>query len=285
MNAEVEPAAHSDLKRKKVSAFVICYNEEEEIEQCLETLRFCDEVVVIDSYSTDRTVEICESFGAKVIQRDWPGYREQKAFGLASTTYDWVVNIDADERVSKELQASILKILERKWQIEQGELTESAREPDGYEVSRIVYYLGRWWRRGGWYPEYRVRFFFKPKVTWGGVDPHEKPIVDGPIDRIDGELHHFTYRSLDEQLRRLHAHASVAAREEARRGRTAKLSDILFRPLLRMVKFYFVKRGYREGMAGVVVVVMEGFYTFLKYAKLWEHNNAEVRHDDDSTQR
>ena len=271
MNASVvEPTEDTSAKRKKISAFVICYNEEAEITECLETLQFCDEIVVIDSFSTDSTVQLSEAQGARVIQREWPGYRAQKAYGLAATTHDWVLNIDADERVSPEMREGILAILARKWQIEQGECSATDNEPLGYEVNRVVFYLHRWWRRGGWFPEYRVRFFYKPNVEWGGVDPHEKPIVDGPIARLDGELHHFTYRSMDEQIRRLHAHASVAAMEEAKRGRTARVKDLLVRPLVRMAKFYLIKRGYREGVAGVIVMVMEGFYTFLKYAKLWE---------------
>lgn len=282
MNAEAAQTEHQhELEREKVSAFVICCNEEEEIQAALDTLRFCDEVVVIDSYSTDRTVELCEAFGARVIQRDWPGYREQKAFGLKTTTYDWVINIDADERVSPELRENIIKVLQRKHKIKQGELEPQEEEPEGYEVSRVVYYLGRWWRKGGWYPEYRVRFFYKPSVTWGGVDPHEKPIVDGPISRLEGELHHFTYRSMDDQLRRLHAHASIAAREEAKRGGSAGLRHMLLNPLLRMFKFYFSKRGYREGTAGVIVVIMEGFYTFLKYAKLWEQTHVKEAPSDE----
>lgn len=271
MNTEIAESTNVlSEEREKISAFVICYNEESEIEDCLSTLDFCDEVVVIDSFSTDRTVELCEATGARVIQRDWPGYRAQKAFGLSATEHGWVLNIDADERVSPELRADILKVLQRKWLIRNGELNAQSDEPDGYEVNRVVFYLGRWWRKGGWYPEYRVRFFRKEKVEWGGTDPHEKPIVDGPISRLSGELQHYTYRSLDEQIRRLHAHATIAAQEEAKRNREVGLRHLLLNPLVRMFKFYVSKRGYREGTAGIIVAIMEGFYTFVKYAKLWE---------------
>ena len=265
-----ETKTEAELQRKKISAFIVCFNEEGEIEACLESLSFCDEVVVIDSFSSDRTVEICNAFGARVIQREWPGYRAQKAFGLSSCQYDWVVNLDADERVTEELQEAIIGVLRRKWQIETGHLSADVNEPEGYQVNRVVFYLGRWWRKGGWYPEYRVRFFRKACVTWGGVDPHEKPIVSGPIDTLAGELSHYTYRTMDDQIQRLHAHASIAAIEESKRGRKASIVKLLFNPLTRFWKFYFVKRGYREGVAGLIVAGMEGFYTFIKYAKLWK---------------
>ena len=256
-------------EREKISAFIVCCNEEDEIEDCLASVAFCDEVVVIDSFSTDRTVELCEKAGARVIQRAWPGYKEQKAFGLASSTHRWALNLDADERVSPQLRRSMEQVLERDFQLLQG--NERAGEVcDGYEVNRVVYYLGRWWRRGGWYPEYRVRFFKRDKVIWGGVDPHEKPIVQGTIGRLDGELQHFTYRNMDEQFRRLHQHASVAAQEDFKRGKRGRLILILFNPWLRWFKFYVAKRGYREGMAGFLIAVSEAYYTFMKYARLWE---------------
>lgn len=267
-HASSEQPAARPLGREPVSAFVICFNEEEYITDCLNSLSFCDEVIVIDSFSTDRTVEIARSMGIKVLQRAWTGYRDQKAFGLEATSNEWVINLDADERVSEELRANILKVL-----------TERHNRPDtgskdeivGYYINRVVYYLDRWWRRGGWYPEYRLRFFKKSQVTWGGVDPHEKPIPSGKTAKMGGEIYHLTYRNLDEQLLQLHNFSTVAAREEFRLGREFTLRSLLISPLLRTFKFYFLKRGYREGIAGLIVAVFEGFYTFMKYAKLWEH--------------
>lgn len=278
-------ALANQMPREKISAFIVCFNEEREIGACLETLAFCDEVIVIDSFSTDQTVRICEEFGARVIQRPWPGYRAQKAFGLESTSHEWVLNLDADERVSIELQESILRVLRDEWQRKNSDQTPTQPVPDGYEMNRVVFYLGRWWRKGGWYPEYRVRLVRKSKVEWGGVDPHERPIVHGPIGRLEGELEHFTYRSMDEQVKRLHAHAAIAAREEFGRGRTVSLGRLVFNPIVRMIKFYIFKRGYREGMAGLIVAIMEGFYTFLKYAKVWElqelsSHSAEATHEN-----
>ena len=260
----------ADLNREKISAFIIAFNEEDQIEACVRSVLFCDEVLVIDSFSTDRTVEIAKALGARVVQRAWPGYREQKAYGLASSTHEWVLNLDADERVTPALQQEILDVLkEQKRRRDAGK--EVGTEVAGYYINRVVFYLGRWWRLGGWYPEYRMRFFRKSTVTWGGIDPHEKPIVEGRTSYLKGELEHYTYHNLDEQFQRLHSLSTLAAREDFKRGKRASLFKLIVNPLLRVLKFYVVKKGYREGQAGLIVAVAEGYYTFMKYAKLWEH--------------
>ena len=251
--------------REPISAFVICFNEEEHIEECLKSLLFCDEIVLIDSFSTDKTIEIARRLGAKIIQRPWPGYREQKAFGLNAVANEWVVNIDADERISEELRENILRVL----------TSAHAGDPQikkiaGYYVNRVVFYLGRWWRKGGWYPEYRLRVFRRQLVQWGGIEPHEKAIVNGETAILPGEIYHFTYKNMAEQFSRLHSLSSIAAREEFEMGRRANIPSLFINPILRMLKFYFLKKGYREGMAGLVVAGVEGVYTYMKYAKLWE---------------
>lgn len=258
-----------EIKRDKISAFIVCFNEEADIEDCLKSVSFCDEVLVIDSFSTDRTVEICEAHGARVIQRKWPGYKEQKAFGLAATEHGWVLNLDADERISAELRDNILEVLTASYQ-EQQQGSTSTSLADGYEVNRLVYYLGRWWFRGGWYPEYRLRFFRKEKVVWGGTDPHEKPIVHGRTARLSGDIYHFTYRKLADQIERLHHFSTIAAQQELNKGGKPSWHRLLINPFLRSFKFYVLKKGYREGKAGFIVAIMEGYYTFMKYAKLWE---------------
>lgn len=250
--------------RELVSAFVITFNEELHIRACLESLLFCDEIIVIDSFSTDKTVEIAESMGAQVIQREWPGYRKQKAFGLSQVSSKWVINLDADERISPELRKSILEVLKTE------KSSPSGDDLAGYSINRVVYHLGRWWRSGGWYPEYRLRFFKKESVEWGGRDPHEKPIPKGKVDRLQGELHHYTYKSLEDQFQRLSKFATVAAEEAFSEGKRVGFLGILLKPLVRMFKFYFIKLGFREGTAGLVVCIAEGMYTFMKYAKLWE---------------
>ena len=261
--------------REKISAFIIAFNEERHIGDCIASLKFCDEILVIDSFSSDSTVAIAEEMGARVISRRWPGYREQKAFGLSEVKYDWVINIDADERVDSLLRGEIVQVLEGR------DLERTGAPIVGYSLNRVVFHLGRWWRSGGWYPEYRLRLFRKDAVIWGGQDPHEKPITSGRIEKLKGELSHYSYSGLEDQFKRLLKFASLSAEESFQLGKKASVFDIVIRPFSRSVKFFIVKRGYREGVAGLIVAIAEGIYTFMKYARLWELNfNASEKADE-----
>lgn len=268
-----ERAAESGAaERESISAFIVCMNEQKHIAACIESVSFCDEILVIDSFSTDETVEIASRLGARVLQHAWPGYAPQKQYGLDHCTHEWVINLDADERVSPELRESILKVLreahERK--VRRGSAPEDPAEICGYYMNRVVFYLGRWWRRGGWYPEYRLRFFRRSKVVWGGVEPHERPEISGPTAQIDGELYHYTYENMDAQFARLGKFSSIAALEDFKVGKRSTWGSLIFSPFMRFLKFYLFKKGFREGVAGFIVAVAEGYYTFMKYAKLWE---------------
>lgn len=241
-------------------------NEEDYIGPCIDSVSFSDEIVVIDSFSKDRTVEIAREKGAKVIQRAWPGYRDQKLFGLQSSQHEWVLNIDADEQVSPGLRESILKLLRES---HERTLKGEPEPADGYYVNRVVYFLGRWWRRGGWYPEYRLRLVRKSKAGWAGSSTHERPVVEGAKSTLDGELYHYSFENMEEQYMRLNALSSEMAYENFINGRSPSLVSMLFSPILRFVKFYFVKCGFREGTAGLIVALNETCYTYMKYAKLW----------------
>ena len=242
-----------------VSAIVVCYNEEERIGECLESLRWCDEIVVVDSFSTDRTPEICRRFTDRFIQREWAGYRDQKAFAHSQATGEWVLLADADERVTPELREEI-----------QFCLAEDNGTYAGYAVPRLVHYLDRWWRRGGWYPDYDVRLFRRDSATWGGADPHEKILVNGKIRRLKNPLNHYSYRNIEDHVRRINRFTSIASREARRAGNRWRLSDAILRPMARFLRSYILKRGFLEGFAGFYVAVTAAVYVFLKYAKLWE---------------
>ena len=249
------------------------------IEDCIRSIQFCDEILLIDSFSTDRTVEIAQSLGARVIQREWPGFKERKGFGLKSVEHEWVISLDADERVSPELKESIIRVLEE--DAAKGGIDEGMDQINGYMINRVVYYLGRWWNKGGWYPEYRLRFFRRSKTEWGGVDPHEKPIVSGKISKISGDIYHYTYRDIDDQFLRLHRYSTVSAKESFRKGKKPSLFAVFFNPILRATKFLIFKKGYREGVPGLIVAIIEAYYTFMKYAKLWAyHYQAEHEKND-----
>ncbi len=250
--------------RPTVSAIVVCHNEEENIGACLESLRWCDEIVVVDSFSTDKTVEICRRYTDRVIQKPWAGYRDQKAFAHSQATQDWVLLVDSDERVTPELEYEISEAL-----------TGDNNEYSGYALPRLVYYLNRWWRRGGWYPDYDLRLFRRERAAWGGTDPHEKVIVQGKVRRLRHPLHHFTYRDIEDHVDRINRFTSISSRELHRSGQSWRLSDALLRPAARFFRSYFLRRGFMEGFAGFHVAVTAAVYVFLKYAKLWELEREE----------
>lgn len=248
--------------KNTISGFIICSNEAHQIARAIASIRFCDElIVVVDDKSKDKTAEIAQSMGARVLINPWPGFVRQKAFGLAQCSGEWVLNIDADEELSPELQAEIKDLCSR----DEGMA--------GYEINRVVYFLNRWWRRGGWYPEFRLRLLRRSLASWGGDDPHEHAIVSGPVRRLAGELFHYTHDDIADQINTLNKFSSQAARTLDEKSRTMSLTKLIARPLARFLKFYLLKQGYKDGVAGLIVAVNESVYVFLKYAKLWERQS------------
>jgi len=257
-----------------ISCFIVCCNEEAHIKRCLESICWCDEIILIDSGSTDRTLDIAKGYTSKIVTRPWQGYVLQKQAGLNLCTHEWVLNIDADEEVSPELRKEIEAVVKN----------NQAQTINGYYISRVVYYLGRWWRNGGWYPEFRLRLVRRSKTSWGGRDPHEKALVTGDTAYLNGELYHYTYRDISDQVNRLNTHAKSAAQSMYQEGRTTPACGILAKPLTRFVKHFIIKRGYRDGLPGFLVAVLESYYAFLKYAMLWELHQTHLRKDNESTE-
>jgi glycosyltransferase involved in cell wall biosynthesis len=249
-------------QRATVSAFIVCCNEARQIRRCLESIAWCDEIVVVDSGSTDATLTICREFTDKIVHRDWTGYVDQKRYALSLCTGAWVLNLDADEEVSPELRDELISITSRDYS---GDIAHN-----GYYLNRVVFFLNRWWRKGGWYPEYRLRFCRRLATTWGGEDPHEKAFVTGSTARCQGELFHYSFSDLTDYARRLNTLASNAALTMQRKGVSPRALSIITRPIARFIKFYLVKRGFREGVAGLVVALIESYGVLLKYAKVWE---------------
>ncbi|MGE5306202.1 MAG: glycosyltransferase family 2 protein [Alphaproteobacteria bacterium] len=247
------------MAQPTVSAIVVCFNEEEHIGACLESLRWCDEIVVVDSFSTDGTVEICRRYTDRVMQRTWAGYVDQKAYAVSQATKEWVLSVDADERVSAELREEIEQALAR-----------DRESYSGYALPRLVFYLRRWWWRGGWYPDYTLRLFRRDRATWGGSEPHDKVLVEGRVRRLRHPLHHFTYRDIEDHIQRINRFTSISAQELKKGGRRWRLADAVLRPAGRFLRCYFLKRGFMEGFGGFYVAVTGAMYVFLKYAKLWE---------------
>lgn len=255
---EARRPAPTPAARPRLSATVICKDEAEKIRGCLESVRFCDEVVVVDSGSADGTLEICRELADVVVEADWPGHVAQKNRALDLATGEWVLPLDADERVTPELAEEIRLLL--------------GEEPrfDGYRVNRHVHYLGRWIDHSGWYPEPRVRLFRRAKGRWGGVNPHDEVVVEGAVGDLRGEIVHYTYDDLEDHVRTLNRFSSILAREHGARGRRFSWASLCLRPPLEFLKKYVLKRGFLDGAPGFFVAVLSAFYVFLKFAKLWE---------------
>ena len=241
---------------------MITLDEEDNIGDCLGSADFADELIVVDSHSSDRTREIAAGLGARVVERDWPGHIEQKNFALEQARNDWVLCLDADERVTPELRASILEAL------------RAPGDAVGFEMNRRTWYHGRWIRHGGWYPDRKLRLFRRSTGGWGGTNPHDHVYVDGPRRRLDGDLLHYSYRSIADHLATINSFTTIMAREKAAAGKRSHFAKLLLVGPWKFVDMYILKRGFLDGVAGFIVAVMGAYYVFLKYAKLAELTSA-----------
>lgn len=240
----------------KISTIVITRDEEERIDRCLGSVAsFSDEIVVVDSFSTDGTLEIARRHTSHVFQNVWPGYSAQKEFAVERASGDWIFWIDADEEVSPELGRDIAAL---------------DLDADGYEVPRLVRYLGRWIRHGGWYPDRVVRLFRRDRGRFDGARVHERVIVNGTVGRLDSPLYHYSYRNIAHHLQKMNQFTSLAAGQMHDRGRKAGIVEILGRPLAGFLGAYVLKGGFLDRMPGLLIATLHAYYVFLKYAKLWE---------------
>ncbi len=239
----------------KISATIIAVNEERKIARAIESLRCCDEIVVIDSGSTDRTVEIARNLGARVVESPWPGYAKQKNAAAAEACHDWIFSLDADEALSEALEAEI-------WQ-----LKKSGPQYDAYTMPRMAQYLGKWILHSGWYPDRKVRLYDRRKARWVGEFVHESVQVDGTVGHLKSNLLHHTCDSLSEHLRTLDHYTTLAAQEVVARRRPVTLKNLIIDPTWTFCRTYFLQRGFMDGLEGLIIAHMAATYTFLKYAK------------------
>lgn len=256
----------------KISATIITFNEEKKIEGCLQSLLgVADEIIIIDSCSKDGTEEICRRYDVKFISRPFEGYVGQKNFAVRQASFDHILALDADERLSDELRQSILRI------------KEDWGNVDGYVVNRYNNYCGKWMHFSGWYPEKKIRIWDRRKAKWGGVDPHDfVTIPRNKTQPLTGDLLHYAYLTVDEHLKQVYRFAEIAARAKYKRGEKANFFvNVLLSPLFRFVKSYIFQLGFLDGYYGFVFCSASASMTFFKYVRLYEYNRKGLPEDRD----
>ena len=257
------------MPKVPLTVTVITLNEAANIDACRASADFAGEVIVVDSGSADATVDIARARGARVMTREWPGYSAQKNFAADQASHDWILSVDADERITPELAAEVRQIVERN------------PSEAGYRIPRVTFHLGRWIRTTDWYPDPQLRLYHRKRANWPAKLVHESVAATGAVGRLSGELQHFAYRDLSHHYATMDRYTTLAAEEMRAKGRHAGFVDLALHPWAAFVRNYFLKRGIFDGVPGFIISVMNSYYVFLKFAKLWILNR-ERRADADS---
>lgn len=245
-----------------LSVVIITYNEEKNIRRCLESVRqLADELLVVDSLSTDGTKAICLELGARFIEQPFLGYIEQKNFALDKASNDYVLSLDADELVDDKLFTSIKQAKEKGFMA------------DSYRMNRCNNYCGQWIRHGMWYPDRKIRLFNRHKARWGGINPHDKIEVrpGNSTAYLKGDIMHYTYASIDEHLVQMNRFTSIQAKTMYEQGKRSSWVKLLVNPAFAFISDYIIKAGFLDGKNGLILAKARAFATFIKYAKLLHH--------------
>jgi glycosyltransferase involved in cell wall biosynthesis len=244
--------------KMKISVVIITLNEEDRLEDALKSVaEIADEIVLLDSYSTDNTLEIARRYNCEIYQNPFTDYGTQKNLALDKAKHPWVLNLDADERISESLKQEILKLK-----------MQQEIPIDGFLINRKTYYLGKWIRHSGWYPDRKLRLFRKSKSRWKGR-VHEGLMLDGQVRGIGGDIIHFTYRNLDDHLQRINRYSRLQAQDIARSTKCLYLRAVLLPPIT-FLRFYVWKMGILDGFPGLVIALVSSWGTALKYLKAIE---------------
>jgi glycosyltransferase involved in cell wall biosynthesis len=241
-----------------ISAVIITLNEERNIDRCLRSLYgVVDEIVVIDSFSKDKTEEICRAHHARFIQQSFLGHIQQKNFAIDQASCEWILSLDADEALSEELRNSILTV-------------KSTASVDGYRMNRLTNYCGHWVKHCGWYPDTKLRLVKKNNARWKGVNPHDRLEMNANEETgwLSGDLLHYSYYTKEDHLRQIEYFGDIAARELYLQGGKSSWVKIIFKTIAQFIKSFVIKRGFLDGKTGFVISRLSAFATFRKYIKL-----------------
>jgi glycosyltransferase involved in cell wall biosynthesis len=242
----------------KVTATVITLNEAANIAAALESLTWVDEMIVVDAGSTDATVAIARRYGARVETRAWDGYSAQKNYAASIASNDWILSIDADERVPADLAAEIRALL------------DAGPARGGYRIPRVTWYLGRWIRGTDWYPDYQLRLYDRRAGEWNGCPVHESVALQETPGQLRHDLQHYAYRSLSDHLATIDRYTTLSAEQWQKEGRRVSAAALLLHPAAAFLRNYLLRRGFTQGTPGLIVSALNSYYVFLKFAKLYE---------------
>jgi glycosyltransferase involved in cell wall biosynthesis len=257
----------------KLSVTLITHNESANIEAALQSVGWADEIVVVDSGSDDDTVGVARRYTPRVVVNAWTGYAEQKNYAASIAAHDWILSIDADERVTPQLADEIRRTL--------------AAEPPhaGYRMPRVAHHLGRWIRTTDWYPDDQLRLYDRRRARWAGRYVHESVKAAGTVGQLGGELQHYPYPRIADHLETIDRYTTLAARQMHEDGRRAGLLQIAGHPPLAFLRNYLLRGGFRDGVPGFIISALNAYYVFLKFSKLWQfqHPTGSTEHPAGST--
>ena len=243
-----------------ISACIITKDEETRISDCIKSLYFVNEVIVVDSHSTDKTCEIAKKLGAKVVINDFKGHIEQKNYALTLANNEWIISLDADERVSQNLRKEIEELFDT-----------AVNMSDGYRCPRRTFYIDKWIGHCGWYPDKHLRLFRNSLSKWGGNNPHDRVFLEGSCGELKNDLIHYSFDSLSSHIRTINSFSSIMARNLYREKNTKLIIiKIVFRPLWKFIEMFILKKGFLDGRHGFIISAFSAFATLSKYAKLYE---------------
>lgn len=246
-----------------VSVLIITRNEEKNILRCLESVKWADEIILVDAESSDRTVEIAQNYTDKIFVRKWGGFGAAKNFANRQATGDWLFWVDADEEVPPALAEEIKQTL-------------ANPQADGYFVPRLANFLGKWIKHSGWYPGYVLRLVRRELAKFSDLQVHEGLITPPKSEKLKNPLFHYTDPSIRHYFNKLNNYTSLAAEDLQNRGKRFRLHDLLIHPLHIIIKMYILKGGFLDGFQGFLLALFSGVYVFVKYAKLWEIQKNQV---------